>query len=137
MSPVAPGSNGLAERSYKCLEGRQGTSGKKSAGSGDPLAEGDAVEEGGDWHPGCPVRARMAESTLCWGRGAEGVGASPGVPDGGSGCEPRAVPCSASGLGLQGWGECPMRGVAGVEGRAVFVVLLGLPAGSWGSFYFF
>lgn len=132
---MAPGSNGLGDRSYKRLEARQGTSGKKSAGSGDPLAEGDAVEEGGDWHLGCPVPAWLNQ--LSAGGGERRGGASPRVPEEGSGCEPRAVPCSPSGLGLQGWGECPALGVAGVEGWAVFAVLPGLPAGSWGSFYFF
>lgn len=63
------------------------------------------------------------------------MGASPGVPRRGSCCEHTRAglsvgcSCSSGGLGLQGWGERHMLGVAGLEGGAVSVVWLGLPAG--------
>ena len=51
-------------RGYKGLEARQGTSEMPSAGSGDPLDEGAAMEEGRSQHSIHPIHPQ-AGSTLC------------------------------------------------------------------------
>lgn len=47
-APIDPGSKGLGTSITNAIKQRQGISETKSAGSGDPLDEGAAMEKSGD-----------------------------------------------------------------------------------------
>lgn len=129
------------DRGYKGLEARQGTSEMPSAGSGDPLDEGAAVEEGRNQHSSTPYISQGWINSLLGERSQEGGCFSWGATRGAPAVSTRLADMGCSlllwGPGLAGLGRMPFAG-GGLGGRAGCVCCVAWdPAGSRGCFCLF